>query len=139
MYFFSKWQRLFGCIQSQKPKNNPNKNFEQEPSHEPVPEDYSTFPPPTPREIIQDPESYWSIVKARKYAAPQAVFEHYSLYAFYRLYEVVLLDKVLAYRNSLEWFWKQLQWPVHEIPDPRDNDPARYAFLAALTYLRVGS
>ena len=39
----------------------------------------------------------------------------------------------------LEWFWRQPNWPVCEIPDPQDDNPARYAFLACVTYLMVKS
>lgn len=107
--------------------------------YEPVPEDYPKFPPPPPQEILQDPAKYWATVTARKYAAPRGVFEDSSLYALYRLYECIVLDKVFGYRNILEWFWRQHKWSVCEIPDPQDNDPARYAFLACVSYLMVKS
>lgn len=105
----------------------------------PVPEDYPTFPPPPPNQILRDPGHYWARVSARKYGAPQGVFEDSPLYALYRLYEAILLDKVFAYRNMLEWFWRQSKWPVCDIPDPQDDDPARYAFLAGITFLMVRS
>jgi hypothetical protein len=105
----------------------------------PAAEEYPTFPPPSPQDILQDPKQYWDIVSARKYAAPQGVFEDSSLYALYRLYECIVLDKVFGYRNILEWFWRQSQWPICDIPDPSDTDSTRYAFLAGVTYLMVRS
>ena len=105
----------------------------------PAPEDYPTFPPPPPQEILQDADQYWAAVSVRKYAAPQGIFEDSSLFALYRLYECIVLDKHFGYRNILEWFWRQSQWPVREIPDPQDPDPTRYAFLACVTYLMVRS
>jgi len=107
--------------------------------YEPVPEDYPIFPPPPPQEILLDPEQYWATVSRRKYAAPRGVFKDSSLYALYRLYEYIVLDKVFAYRNMLEWFWRQHNWPICDISDPQDDDPARYAFLACITFLMVRS
>ena len=112
----------------------PNDHF-----YEPVPEDYPTFPPPPPQQILRDPEQYWAVVSARKYGAPRGLFQDSSMYALYRLYEYIVLDKVFGYRNTLEWFWRQHQWPICEIPDPQDDDAARYAFLAGVTYLMVRS
>ncbi|KAK2762163.1 hypothetical protein FQN54_001171 [Arachnomyces sp. PD_36] len=110
----------------------------QQPS-KPAAEEFPTFPPPSPQDILRDPEGYWATVNARKYAAPRGVFEDSSLYVLYRLYECIVLDKVFGYRNILEQFWRQSQWPISQIPDPEDADPARYAFLAGVTYLMVRS
>ncbi|KAL4923222.1 uncharacterized protein BDV17DRAFT_16812 [Aspergillus undulatus] len=110
------------------------------PEPEPVDADYPTFPPPPPEVILQDPDGYWDSVSARKYACPRGVFEDNSLYALYRLYECFVLDKVFGYRNYLKWFWRQPQWSISDIPDPQDQEePARYAFLACVTYLMVRS
>ncbi|KAK2788776.1 hypothetical protein FQN52_006532 [Onygenales sp. PD_12] len=102
-------------------------------------EEYPTFPPLSPEEIIRGRQHYSFVVSARKYAAPQGVFEDSSLYALYRLYEYFVLDEVFAYRNVLEWLWRQPQWQISEIPDPQDETPSRYAFLACVTYLIVRS
>ncbi|RMJ27472.1 hypothetical protein PHISP_01669 [Aspergillus sp. HF37] len=91
-------------------------------------------------------QSVWSYLRkdsaemevfARKYGAPRGEFEDSSLYALYRIYKYIVLDKLFAYRSNLEWYWRQHQWPVCDIPDPQDPDPARYAFLARVTYLMV--
>ncbi len=121
-----------------------NKTQDDHPAHvheqfEPVSEDYPSFPPPPPPAILADRDHYRAIVDRRKYAAPRGVYEDSSLFALYRLYEFIVLDYVFGYRNLLEWFWRKKEWPVHEIPDPQDSDPARYAFLACVTYLMVRS
>jgi hypothetical protein len=76
---------------------------------------------------------------ARKYITPRGVLEDSSLFALYRLYKCFVLDQVYAYRNWLEWLWRQPQWPICEIPDPKDEEHSRYAFLAGCTYLIVRS
>ncbi|KAG8691517.1 hypothetical protein FRC09_011598 [Ceratobasidium sp. 395] len=30
------------------------------------------------------------------------------------------------------YFWRHGDWPIHNIPDPKDPDPIRYAVLASL-------
>ncbi|KAF2231780.1 hypothetical protein EV356DRAFT_489518 [Viridothelium virens] len=56
------------------------------------------------------------------------------LATLYRIYEYVVLDDVIAYRNEIEDFWDEgPKWPVAGIPDPQDPDPARYAILAVMT------
>lgn len=92
-----------------------------------------------PRCLIPDRDQHWAKITQRKFAAPQGTFEDSSLYALYRLYEVIVLDKVFAYRNALEMFWRQKAWAVKEIADPKDDDPERYAFLAGCTYLLARS
>jgi hypothetical protein len=89
----------------------------------------------SPRDLLRDPTKQFNKIAARKFGAPQGVYEDNPLYALYRFYEFVVLDSVTNYRNCLEAFWRQKEWPVHEIPDPQDPDPERYAFLAGCTYL----
>ncbi|TPX13866.1 uncharacterized protein E0L32_005810 [Thyridium curvatum] len=105
----------------------------------PKPEAFPQFPPAPPRVILQDPSQYWSQVTARQYDAPMGVFKDTSLFALYRLYELIVLDKVLSYRNALEAFWRTRNWPIQEIEDPKDDDPERYAVLAGCTYLLMRS
>jgi hypothetical protein len=112
---------------------------DKEEVYEPRPEDYPVFPPASPRFLIQNPGQHWANIAQRKFAAPQGVFEDSSLYGLYRLYEVITLDKVFAYRNALEAFWRQKMWAVKDIADPKDDDPERYAFLAGCTYLLARS
>ncbi|KAK0659131.1 hypothetical protein QBC41DRAFT_50162 [Cercophora samala] len=116
--------------------------------------DFPTFPPPPPRQILQSSSTYRDQVRQRKFACPRGVFEDSSLYALYRLYELFLLDDVIAYRNALEAFWRQSDpsWAISQIPDPKTADPGfespgltyfdrheRCAFLAGCTYLLVRS
>lgn len=107
---------------------------------EPSPIDFPVLPPPPPEEILKDCVAFGRAVDARKYAAPRDIFEDNSLFALWRLDELTVLDKRFAYRNKLEWFWRQHQWKVCDIPDPADAEcPSRYAFLAGTTYLLVKS
>lgn len=61
--------------------------------------------------------------------------------AFYRLYQFIVLDDDLSYRNELEYFCStHPEWAVHKLPDPRDTaNHSRYAALAATTHLMVAS
>lgn len=122
-----------------RPKTRPSQSQLDQEMYETVQEDFPTYPPPPPQAILKDPQAYWEAVCARKYITPEGIFEDSSLYALYRLYECFVLDKVFGYRNWLEWLWRQPQWPICEIPDPKDEDPTRYAFLAGCTYLIVRS
>jgi len=102
-----------------------------------VPDDFPTFPPPPPQDIIGDRDAYLHIVCRRKYACPQGIFEDAPLYALYRLYEYFLLDDVMKYRNLLESFCRHRDWAVCDIPDPKDELAERYAALACVTYFLV--
>lgn len=103
--------------------------------HELESNDYPIFPPPPPHRILSDREEYWKRITSRKWGAPRGVTEDNALYALYRFYELIVLDEVRPYRNALEAFWRQKDWAVESIPDPHDEDPERYAFLAGCTYL----
>lgn len=118
MQSIKNWLRKFCCRKqiptSSRLKSEDDHHKARRKPYEPVPEDYPKFPPPPPQEILQDPAKYWATVTARKYAAPRGVFEDSSLYALYRLYECIVLDKVFGYRNILGWFWRQHKWPNKE-------------------------
>ncbi|KAJ4148478.1 hypothetical protein LMH87_002944 [Akanthomyces muscarius] len=107
--------------------------------YSPSPADYPVFPPPPPRSILENQTQYWEGITARKFGAPEGVFEDSSLFALYRLYEFLVLDHVIDYRNCLEAFWRQRNWAVQDIPDPKDGDAERYAFLAGCTFLLLRS
>lgn len=59
------------------------------------------------------------------------------LNCLYRIYERLVLDDTIGYRNEIEYFWHRKGWPVSEIPDPQDAHPDRYAFVAAIPDLLV--
>lgn len=105
----------------------------------PSPEDYPVFPPPPPRLMIKNRVQHWDTIVARKFGAPQGYFEDSPLFALYRLYEFIVLDRPLDYRNALESFWRRDGWDVQGIPDPHDDNLERYAFLAGCTYLLARS
>ncbi len=107
--------------------------------YSPSPEDYPVFPPPPPRVILENQTQYWDSVAARKFGAPQGVFEDAPLFALYRLYEFIVMDRVRDYRNCLEAFWRHRDWSIQDIPDPKDDDAERYAFLAGCTFLLLHS
>lgn len=107
----------------------------EESDYTPSPEDYPVFPPPPPGFITNNSTQYSDVMAARKFAGPQGYFEDLPLFALYRFYEFIVLDRVIDYRNSLEAFWRQREWAVKDIPDPKDDDQERYAFLAGCTYL----
>ncbi|PNS13969.1 hypothetical protein CAC42_6482 [Sphaceloma murrayae] len=126
------WRRPDHVVQTSEKVN-------QESTYEPNDDDYPTFPPPPPKVILDMPGEYWSKITKRRFGAPRGVLVDSPLYALYRLYEFILLDKRFDYRNALEAFWRQSDWSLDRIPDPKDEDPARYAFLAGCTYLLVRS
>lgn len=141
MKFLSWLQRL---LRSRKHPQSNEKHIERLKDHENAvyvakEEDYPMWPPPPPEKLLERIDEYWATVKSRKFAAPRGHFEDQPLFVLYRLYECFVLDKVTHYRNQLEYFWRRHQWPVHDIPDPQDPDPARYAFLAGTTYLMARS
>ena len=101
--------------------------------------EHPNFPPPPPQDILERRSEYLYGVRARKYLVPKGVLADTPLYALYRLYEYFVVDHVTGYRNQLEYFWKQRSWAVRDIPDPKDEDPARYAFLACIPAILIRS
>ena len=132
----SRWWRIARRLKRSRSRDLSGDGKDQ---YVPRPGDYPVFPPPAPRDILRDPDAYRARMSRRKYGAPQGVYEDSPLFALYRLYEFVILDEVISYRNTLEAFWRQRNWAVHDIPDPEDSDPERYAFLASCTYLLARS
>ncbi|KAG8165545.1 hypothetical protein KVR01_004097 [Diaporthe batatas] len=131
----SKFRRL---LRRHSPES-PAETKDKEEVYKPHPDDFPVFPPPSPRHLIQNADREWARIDQRKYAAPRGIFEDSSLYGLYRLYEVIVLDKVFGYRNGLEAFWRQKTWAIKDIADPKDDDPERYAVLAGCTYLLARS
>lgn len=97
------------------------------------------FPPPPPEEIIAHRSDYIAKLRLRKYRIPETAPADTPLFALYRLYEFLIVDHVAGYRNQLEYFWRQSDWAVSDIGDPRDDNPSRYAFLACIPALLVRS
>jgi hypothetical protein len=97
------------------------------------------FPPAPPEELLKDPKASWAAIQSRKFDTPRGHLVDTPLFALYRLYEVIVLDRRFMYRNMLEWFWKESEWKICDIPDPKDDNPSRYAFLAGVTCLMVRS
>ena len=95
------------------------------------------FPPPSPEEIIANRSDYITKLRLRKYRIPETAPADTPLFALYRLYEFLIVDHVTGYRNQLEYFWKQSDWAVSDICDPKDDNPTRYAFLACIPALLV--
>ena len=119
--------------------NRPEAKSEEGQHAETDPYEYPIFPPPPPQEIASHRSEYIASIRARKYRVPKGVTADTPLYALYRLYEFFVVDHVTSYRNQLEFFWKRRSWAVRDIPDPKYEDPARYAFLACIPALIVSS
>ncbi|KAB8356591.1 hypothetical protein FH972_024173 [Carpinus fangiana] len=98
---------------------------------------FPDFPPWPPQQVLADRISYMTHIRARTSDIPKGHEEDSPLYSLYRLYERLVLDDTVGYRNEIEYFWRHRDWPVCEIPDPRDPNAARYAFLAGIPQLLV--
>ncbi|KAJ6520662.1 hypothetical protein DFH09DRAFT_872171, partial [Mycena vulgaris] len=57
---------------------------------------------------------------------------------FYRIYEFAVIDDNIRFRNEIEYFCHR-PWPIASLPNPRDFDPQRAAFLSALTRILCSS
>ncbi|KAM3417334.1 hypothetical protein BST61_g5585 [Cercospora zeina] len=90
-----------------------------------------------PQDILNDRIAYMSQIRARRSWTLMKNNGDTPLSCLYRLYERLVLDDTVGYRNEIEYFWRHRGWPVADIPDPNDEDPARYAFLAAIPELLV--
>ncbi|MCJ1249723.1 hypothetical protein MMC30_006949 [Trapelia coarctata] len=75
------------------------------------------------------------VLMERLYATPPGVPHDTPLYALYRIYEHLVLNRSLSLRNEFEYFWFA-RWPLASIPDPEDYAcPERYAVLACIPHL----
>lgn len=61
--------------------------------------------------------------------------------SFYRIYEAFCCSRMAAVSSETEYFWRMPgpRWLACEIPDPKDDDPVRYAVLASLAEALVAS
>lgn len=98
---------------------------------------FPIFPPPPPQDILNQRSAYADLLRGRRYKVPKGMRADTPLFSLYRLYEFLVVDHVTGYRNELEDFWHQRDWRVSEIPDPKDDSPSRYAFLACIPALMV--
>ena len=94
----------------------------------------SVFNPPPPKALLEHRSGYLALLRARGYLVPEGVTSDTTLYALYRLYEYFVIDHVTGYRNQLEYIWFK-HWLVKDVPDPKDEDLARYAFSACIAAL----
>ena len=74
-------------------------------------------------------------MRRRRFAAPDGEFGYHSLYGLYQLYEWFLVDPLDVFPYALKQFWSKRDWRVDAIPDPEDENPARYALLACVAYV----
>ncbi|EEQ32223.1 conserved hypothetical protein [Microsporum canis CBS 113480] len=101
------------------------------------PNAYPRFPPPPPEELLSRSAYYNDLLSQRENLAPADSPGDTPLFALYRLYEHLVLNRTTGLRNELERFWFN-RWPVSSIPDPEDHsEPARYAVLACIPALMV--
>lgn len=54
--------------------------------------------------------------------------------SLYRMYEYLVTGFTFGLRTEIEFFFNQPKWAVSALPDPKDQDPQRYAILAVLPY-----
>jgi hypothetical protein len=124
-------EKLCQCFGRQRGHDS-RQNLEETPN----PYRYPEFPPPEPQKLLSQALQYHRILSQREYFAPSGA-EDTQLFALYRLYEHLVLNRTTGLRNELERFWFN-RWPVSSIPDPKDHsEPARYAVLACIPALMV--
>jgi hypothetical protein len=99
---------------------------------------FPVFPPPTPEELLAQPNVYRERLFQRIHRVPRGKTEDTPLFSLYRLYEHLVLNDNVGLRNELEYFW-YAKWPVASIPDPEDSSSSRYAVLSAIPALLVES
>lgn len=99
------------------------------------------FPVPTPvspRALIEDTKNQTGIIKSRYQAIhnlrwiPIWCARDTPLRSIYRLYDFCLADHYEWVGNETEYFFFREDWNLRDVPDPRDEDPIRYAMIASL-------
>ncbi|KAF9495714.1 hypothetical protein BDN71DRAFT_1390971 [Pleurotus eryngii] len=53
--------------------------------------------------------------------------------SFYRLYQFLVIDWTVQFRNELEYFWGQASWALADLPDPDPSPKLRKVVMAGLT------
>ena len=97
-------------------------------------------PTPPPENILHNRELYEEALYQRHFLPhPRRQNADTALCNLRRLYEAIILDWNMGIRNEIEYFFRRAHRLVHEIPDPKDKDPARYATLASIPHLLVDS
>lgn len=99
---------------------------------------HPTFPPPPPEELLADPNTHRECLFQRAVQIPKNDQGDTPLFSLYRIYESLVLNDNISFRNELEYFF-YAKWPVAAIPDPRDPSVSRYAVLAAIPALLIES
>ncbi|EUC67363.1 DNA-binding protein, putative [Rhizoctonia solani AG-3 Rhs1AP] len=98
---------------------------------------YALPPSPTPLEILERREiaeeylhrdgHYHQLRSLRYFAARDT-----SIRSLYRLCVSVCAQDQNEIMLESQYFWRHNDWAIHDIPDPRDPDPVRYAMLASI-------
>ncbi|KAL8786513.1 MAG: hypothetical protein Q9213_002740 [Squamulea squamosa] len=121
----------------------------QDDNNNPIPSGYFAVPPawleyprwlpPPPQQLLDNRDAYEAAMDQRDRSLHpiRPGMDNSPLFALYRLYEAIVLDRNIDMRNEIEWFWRKRDWPVRDIPDPQDTDPARYAVLASIPSLII--
>ena len=102
---------------------------------------YAPYPrqlPPPPGELFAMRSSYELALRKRRYIRLPGG-EDTPLFALYRLYEAIVLGQTIIMRNEIEQFFRRHEWVLHDIPDPQDSNPERYAVLACIPHLLIAA
>lgn len=97
---------------------------------------YPESPPASPAIMLARRDEYEASLYQRRLIRLQREVDT-PLRCLYRLYESIVLDSNVGLRNEIEYFFRRHTWPVHLIPDPADDDPARYGIFACIPHLLV--
>ncbi|KZV62571.1 hypothetical protein PENSPDRAFT_758614 [Peniophora sp. CONT] len=99
--------------------------------------------PPSVGELLSDPRAVrarylgahatWRRSRAKSLVSRRSLDT--ALACLYRIYELIVIGRVPAYRMEVQYFCHMHQWAVADIPDPADPDPVRGAVLAMITHL----
>lgn len=94
------------------------------------PENFVGSRPLPPKTLLRQGEPYRRMLDLRNDLVCFDKTPDTPLNCIYRIYEYMMFEYVTGYRNEIEYFWNHPEWPVCDVPDPKDPDPARYAFVS---------